>query len=182
MENIISELFNIQNNIIKNISLDFKRSLYKDINWNARMITITGARGTGKTTMVLQHYIEKYNNIKKCLYFSADNPLILKNGIYNTVKEYFKYYGECVIIDEIHKQNNWSEEIKALYDSYPDKKFIILGSSKIDILNAKGDLSRRTLIYNLKSLSFREFLILKHNKKIEKISLEKIIENHETIY
>lgn len=181
MENIISELFNIQNNIIKNISLDFKRSLYKDINWNARMITITGARGTGKTTMVLQHYIEKYNNIKKCLYFSADNPLILKNGIYNTVKEYFKYYGECVIIDEIHKQNNWSEEIKALYDSYPDKKFIILGSSKIDILNAKGDLSRRTLIYNLKSLSFREFLILKHNKKIEKISLEKIIENHETI-
>jgi hypothetical protein len=105
----------------------------------------------------------------------------LKNGIYNTVKEYFKYYGECVIIDEIHKQNNWSEEIKALYDSYPNKKFIILGSSKIDILNAKGDLSRRTLIYNLKSLSFREYLNLKHKKNIEKISLENIIENHETI-
>lgn len=181
MENILPELFNIQNNIIRNINLDFKRSLFEQINWETRMITITGARGTGKTTLVLQYYLENYNNIKKCLYFSADNPLVLKNGIYNTVKEYFKYYGECVIIDEIHKQKNWSEEIKALYDSYPDKKFIILGSSKIDILNAKGDLSRRTLVYNLKSLSFREYLNLKSKKTIEKMSLENIIENHEII-
>ena len=181
MNVFINEIIGIQNRITTAIKLKFKRYLIDRINWDSRLITITGARGTGKTTLVLQHYLETYNDPKKCLYISADNPLILKNGIYDTVKEYLKLSGECVIIDEVHISPNWSIEVKALYDSFPDVKFIILGSSKLDICSQKGDLSRRTLLYNLNYMSFREYLELKYSKQLESYSLETILKDHVSI-
>lgn len=175
---MLNELFNIQNRIVSNISLNFKRHTYKEINWKNRMIIITGARGTGKTTLVLQYFLEKYNDITKCLYISADNPLVLKYGIYNIAGEYFKYYGDCLIIDEIHKQKNWSLEIKALYDAWPDRRFIILGSSTLDILFEKGDLSRRSVLYSLHPLSFREYLELKYQKQLPIMNFDQLISDH----
>lgn len=174
----LNELFAIQRKLVNNLPLNFKRYLYDKINWNNRMITITGARGTGKTTLVLQHLIEQYKTVEHCLYFSADNPLVLKNGIYNTANEYFKFYGDTVIIDEVHKQINWAMEAKALYDAHPDKKIILLGSSKLNILNQKGDLSRRTMIYNLEGLSFREYLEMNLNINFPKINLEDLLNDH----
>ncbi|MEA2084172.1 MAG: AAA family ATPase [Thermodesulfobacteriota bacterium] len=175
---MLNELFGIHARTISKISLNFKRHLYKRINWDQRMIIITGARGTGKTTMVLQHYLETYNDIKKCLYISADNPLVLKTGIYNTGSEYFKYYGGCLIVDEVHKQKDWSVDVKALYDAYPDKKFIILGSSTLNILYEKGDLSRRSVLYRLQPLSFREYLELKYQKQLQKLTFSQILSDH----
>ncbi|MCP4149507.1 MAG: ATP-binding protein, partial [bacterium] len=175
---MLSELFNIQNRYLAAIPTNFKRYLYDEINWDNRLNIITGARGTGKTTLVLQHFREKYGDIKKCLYFSADNPLVLKNGIYNTAAEYFKFHGDCLIIDEVHKQKDWSIEVKGLYDAYPDKKFIILGSSTLNILSEKSDLSRRGVIYSLQPLSFREFLVMKFNKQLPAYSFEDILSGH----
>ena len=147
MDNILNELFAIQNKLVRFVPTTFKR--YLTIDWSKRLIIITGARGTGKTTLVLQHYLQNYNSIVECLYFSVDNPLVAKKGIYEIGKEYFELYGNTIIIDEVHKQLKWATDIKALYDSFPDKKIIILGSSKLNILNQKGDLSRRAIIYNL---------------------------------
>jgi len=175
---MLNELFAIQGRMVSKISLNFKRHLYKTINWKRRMIVITGARGTGKTTLVLQHYLETYNDLKKCLYISADNPLVLKAGIYNTAAEYFKYHGECLIIDEVHKQKDWSLEVKGLHDAYPDKKFIILGSSTLDILYEKGDLSRRGVLYSLQPLSFREYLELKYQKQLQEFTFSQILSDH----
>ena len=175
---MLNEFFSIHARMVSKISLNFKRHLYEIINWDQRMIIITGARGTGKTTLVLQHYLETYNDIKKCLYISADNPLVLKTGIYNTASEYFKYHGDCLIIDEVHKQKDWSLEVKALYDAYPDKKFIILGSSTLNILYEKGDLSRRSVIYSLQPLSFREYLELKYQKQLQGFSFSQILSDH----
>jgi len=177
----LNEFFSIQNKITSFVPKKFKRYLLQKINWNNRLITITGARGTGKTTLVLQHYLENYNSIEKCLYVSADNPLVLKSGIYAIGSEYFKLYGDVIIIDEIHKQPNWSLEVKALYDAFPDKKIIILGSSKLNILNQKGDLSRRTMIYNLTGVSFREFLKMKYRFDFESFTLEEILSEHLSI-
>ena len=176
MDNILNELFAIQNKVALLIPTKFKR--YLEIDWNKRLIVITGARGTGKTTMVLQYYLEKFKSTSECLYFSVDNPLVAKSGIYEIGKEFFTLYGDTIIIDEVHKQNNWSFHVKALYDSFPDKKIIILGSSKLNIINQKGDLSRRALIYNLKGLSFREFIELKYNVKMDSYSLDKILKDH----
>lgn len=175
---MLNELFHIHERNIAGISSSFKRYLYKEINWDNRLIIITGARGTGKTFLVLQHFLERYASIKKCLYISADNPLVLKEGIYNIGAEYFKFYGDCLIIDEVHKQKDWSIEIKGLYDAYPDKKFIILGSSTLNILYEKGDLSRRAVIYSLQPLSFREYLEMKYKKELPKYSLAELLSGH----
>ena len=178
---MIEELFAIQNRLVLNLPFDFKRNLYDVINWNQRMIILTGARGTGKTTMVLQHYLERYQDVKHCLYIPADNPLVLKTGIYQTVVEYFKYYGDCVIIDEVHKQKNWSVDVKALYDAYPDKQFIVLGSSTLSIKSEKGDLSRRALSYSLPSLSFREYLQLKYQIVDPVCTFSQMLGDHENL-
>lgn len=175
---MLNELFHIQERNLSSITMDFKRYLYNEINWDNRLVIITGARGTGKTFLVLQHFLERYNDIKKCLYFSADNPLVLKEGIYNIGAEYFKYYGDCLMVDEVHKNKDWSIEIKGLYDAYPNKKLIILGSSTLNILYEKGDLSRRAIIYSLQPLSFREFLEIRYNKKLPKYTLSDILSSH----
>ncbi len=179
MDNILNELFAIQNKVATLIPTKFKR--YLEIDWNKRLIVITGARGTGKTTMVLQYYLENFDSTTDCLYFSVDNPLVAKSGIYEIAKEFFTMYGDTIIIDEVHKQKNWSYDVKALYDSFPDKKIIILGSSKLNIINQKGDLSRRALIYNLKGLSFREFIELKYDIRVESFSLEQVLKDHISI-
>lgn len=176
MNNILNELFAIQNRISTFVPKEFKR--YLTIDWSKRLIIITGARGTGKTTLVLQHYLESYASTTECLYFSVDNPLVAQSGIFNIGKDFFTIYGNTLIIDEVHKQKDWSFDVKALYDSFPDKKIIILGSSKLNITNQKGDLSRRALIYNLKGLSFREFIELKYNLKTEAYSLQDILIDH----
>lgn len=175
---MLNELFNIQNRMVSSIPRNFRRHLYGSINWGRRMIIITGARGTGKTTLVLQHYLDEYNDIRKCLYISADNPLVLKTGIYNAAMEYFRYHGDCLIVDEVHKNKDWSLELKALYDAYPDKKFIALGSSTLNIMYEKGDLSRRSISYSLQPLSFREYLELRYQKQLPVYTLSHILSEH----
>jgi len=179
MSNILNELFIIQNKITSFIPREFKR--YINIDWDKRLIVIAGARGTGKTTLVLQHYLDNYISSTECLYFSVDNPLVTRSGIFEIGKEFFSLYGNTIIVDEVHKQKDWSLDIKALYDSFPDKKIIILGSSKLNIINEKGDLSRRALIYNLKGLSFREFIELKYNIELDSYTLKEILEDHISI-
>lgn len=179
MSNLLNELFAIQNKIAAFVPRVFAR--YIDIDWSKRLIALIGARGTGKTTLVLQHYLDNYKSPTECLYFSVDNPLVAKSGIYEIGKGFFSLYGHTLIIDEVHKQKGWSVDVKALYDSYPDKKIIILGSSKLNIINDKGDLSRRALIYNLKGLSFREFLDLKYQQQFQSYNLEEILSDHVAI-
>jgi hypothetical protein len=177
---MLLDLIEVHQQVTQNVPEGFKRYLYNKINWNQRMIAITGARGVGKTTMVLQHYKAVYRDVSKCLYLSGDNPLVIKDGIYNLGTEYFRSGGKALIIDEIHKSPEWSLNVKGLYDAFPDKQLIILGSSKTEILRSKGDLSRRTLIYNLKPLSFREYLNFTLNTGFKTHSILSAVKNHTT--
>lgn len=158
--------------------LVYKRYLYDNINWNNRLIGITGARGVGKTTMMLQYYIEHFDNPEDCLYFSADNINIAKEGLYNLAEKFFNMGGKVLLIDEVQKYPEWQQELKNIYDSFPSKKVIFSGSSSINILKGKADLSRRVVFYNLKGLSFREFLILYADKFFNKLTIEELIRNH----
>ncbi len=176
MSSILNEFFAIQNKLSAFTPTRFKR--YLQIDWNKQLIALVGARGTGKTTLVLQYYLRNYKSVAECLYFSVDNPLAAKTGIYEIGKEYFTYFGSTIIVDEVHKQENWAFDVKALYDAFPDKKIIILGSSKLNIINQKGDLSRRALIYNLKGMSFREFIEFKYGVKFRAFPLEEILTDH----
>ena len=162
--------------LLQNTPTKFKRYLYKKVSWNSKMIGIIGARGVGKTTMILQ-YLKENTDSKKALYVSADDIYFSKNTLVDLADDFYKNAGKYLFIDEIHKYEDWSRELKNIYDSFPDLKVVFTGSSILDILKGSADLSRRAIIYKLEGLSFREYLNFFHHYKIEPYSLKQIINN-----
>ncbi len=162
--------------LLQNTTTNFKRYLYDNVSWESRMIGIIGARGVGKTTMILQHIKEKLNS-QKALYVSADDMYFGENKLIDLAEDFYINAGEYLFIDEIHKYTDWSRELKNIYDSFPTLKIVFTGSSVLDILKGSADLSRRAIIYKLQGLSFREYLKLFHNYDTEVFSLEQIINN-----
>ncbi len=162
---------------LNSINLNFKRYLYQQINWNNRLIAIIGARGIGKTTLLLQHIKENHNDFTEVMYISLDNLYFVKNKLSDYADEFVKLGGKYLYIDEVHKYPNWAIEIKNIYDNNPNLYIIITGSSALDIHKGKGDLSRRVVIYKMNGLSFREFISLKHNINFSTYSLEEITKN-----
>ncbi len=162
--------------LLENTTTDFKRYLYDKVSWENRMIGIIGARGVGKTTMILQHIKENLDS-KRALYVSADDMYFGENKLFDLADDFYKNAGEYLFIDEIHKYNDWSRELKNIYDSFPTLKVVFTGSSVLDIMKGTADLSRRAIIYKLQGLSFREYLKLFHNYDTEVFTLEQIINN-----
>ena len=162
--------------LLQSTTTDFKRYLYDKVSWNSRMTGITGARGIGKTTMILQ-YIKENLDSKKALYVSADDMYFSENRLFDLADDFFKSAGEYLFIDEIHKYADWSRELKNIYDSFPALKIVFTGSSVLDILKGSADLSRRAIMYRLHGLSFREYLKLFHNYEAEVYSLKQIVNN-----
>lgn len=154
---------------------DFHRYLYNDVNWNARMIAITGARGVGKSTMVLQ-YVKTQISDCKVLYISADHTFFTTHTLVEVADDFSKEAGSLLVIDEVHKYPDWSRELKQIYDTHPDMKVIFTGSSVLDIIDGVADLSRRVLHYTMYGLSFREYLELFHHISVPKYSLEEILD------
>ncbi len=160
---------------LKSIDLRFKRYLWNEINWNKRLIAITGALGVGKTTFLLQYVKENFKDTDDVLYTSLDNLYFAKNSLYDLADEFVKYGGQMLLLDEVHKYKNWSVEVKNIYDDFPELKIILTGSSAIDIYKGEGDLSRRMVKYKMNGLSFREFIELKYNIKFRPYTLEEIL-------
>ncbi len=161
---------------LEHTNIDFKRYLYNEINWDSRMIGIVGARGVGKTTMILQ-YIKETLDVKKALYVSADDLYFSEHKLVDLANEFYINAGEYLFIDEIHKYENWSQELKNIYDAFPSLKIVFTGSSVLDILKGSSDLSRRAVIYKMQGLSFREYLNFFHKQQIPPFSLEEIVNN-----
>jgi len=162
--------------LLQNTTTDFKRYLYEKVSWDSRMIGIIGARGVGKTTMILQ-YIKENIDSKKALYVSADDIYFGENRLVDLADDFYKNAGEYLFIDEIHKYTDWSRELKNIYDSFPGLKVVFTGSSILDILKGSADLSRRAIIYKLHGLSFREYLNFFHHYEIDVYSIKQIIDN-----
>ena len=155
---------------------DYQRFLYEKIDFKQRLIGIMGARGAGKTTLLLQYL--KANNSNHTLYIIADHPLVGEHGLFNIADAFQKIGGQLLIIDEIHKSKDFEIELKLIYDSFFDLKVIFTGSSAAAINHAKADLSRRSMIYHLPVLSFREFLELETGQQFDVVSLDSILKEH----
>lgn len=167
--------------LLNAIPMDFTRSLMDHIHWEARLIGIKGARGVGKTTLLLQYIKKNLPNDSLTLYVSLDNIWFAENSLISMVDQFVKQGGRYLFLDEVHKYPNWSQELKNIYDDYPDLKIVFTGSSMLEIINARADLSRRVVVYTLPGLSYREYLSLKLGKSLPVISLHEIMENHEVI-
>ena len=175
---MLQKLFEMHNLVISQKKRSIKRYLYEKINWNLRAICIFGARGTGKTTLLVQYYDEHYDTPEKALYISADYLSVIAHGLYEVADTYFKSGGEVLLIDEIHKYPNWSAELKNIIDVYSEKQIIISGSSSLNLQQGKGDLSRRVVYYELQGLSFREFLVFETGIAFQTLTLEDIFSHH----
>ncbi len=163
--------------LVASVSLGFKRYLFDVIQWNNRLIGIKGARGTGKTTLLLQWIKEQNLATEKAAYFSLDDLYFTNHSLKETVSTFYKNGGQILVLDEVHKYKNWSQEIKNCYDFYPDFKIVFTGSSIIDITKQEGDLSRRALLYELVGLSFREYLRMLDIVALPILSLEDLLFN-----
>lgn len=135
------------------------RNMSRRINWHARLISIRGARGVGKTTLMLQYIKTHYRQYdRSVLYCSLDSIYFATHTLVGLADDFYKNGGRHLFFDEVHKYKGWSREIKEIYDMYPDMRIAISGSSLLDILGGDNDLSRRCLPYTMQGLSFREYL------------------------
>lgn len=148
------------------------------IHWDARLIGIKGARGVGKTTLLLQYIKENLPIDESTLYVSLDNIWFAENKLSTLTDSFVKRGGKYLFLDEVHKYPNWSQELKNIYDDYPELKVVFTGSSLLEILNARADLSRRAVVYTLQGLSYREFLHLETGVQLPVFSLNNLLQNH----
>ena len=161
---------------IANTETIFVRSIMYHINWESRLIGLKGARGVGKTTLLLQYIkLNHAHELDKTLYISLDNIWFADNKLIDLVDLFVKRGGKYLFLDEVHKYANWSVEIKNIYDDYPELKVVFTGSSLLEILNARADLSRRAVIYNMQGLSFREYLNIELNINLKSYTLDELI-------
>ena len=175
----MKQLFATSYQLIERTSTEFVRYLYNEIRWGNRLIAITGARGSGKTTLMLQYIKEHYTAYSnEALYASLDNIWFFRHSLLELADEFHKMGGKTLFLDEVHKYPTWSVEIKNIYDSYPDMKVVFTGSSLLEIHKGEADLSRRAVIYHLHGLSFREFLMFEYGHKVEKVTLSDILTRH----
>lgn len=175
----MQQLFSIFYHQLNRISTDFQRYLYSEIHWQNRLIAIVGSRGTGKTTMLLQHIKLNYQSLSgEVLYASLDSLWFSTHSLIYLADEFAKQGGKALYLDEVHNYIGWSREIKNIYDSHPEMKIVFTGSSLLEVYKGEADLSRRVITYHLYGLSFREFLAYEYDIKLNPITVDEIMLNH----
>lgn len=173
----IEKVYWISENRIADTSLDFKRYLYDLVDWDSRLVCIKGARGVGKTTMMLQHM--KANLPEGAgLYVSLDNVWVDAKEVYSLAEHHLGHGGTHLFIDEVHKLESWQNLVKSLNDDLRRLKVVYTGSSLLKLEKRGGDLSRRQSSYSLAGLSFREYLKFEGVGDSPAISLETVLKDH----
>ena len=166
---------------VRDTDTRFIRSIMDEIDWSDRLIGIRGARGVGKTTLLLQRIKKFLGNSSDILYVSLDNLWFTEYSLLDLVDFFVKRGGKFLFLDEVHKYPLWSQAIKNIYDDYPTLNVVFTGSSLLEILNARADLSRRAIVYDIQGLSFREFLNITQKTDFQSVSLSDILKNHKEI-
>jgi len=175
----MEKLIEYSNKRIAATDTGYLRFLHEIIDWNNRLIAITGARGVGKTTFLLQHIkMNLFHRPDEVIFVNADDLHFAKSTLIEFADEFVKRGGKYLFIDEVHKYKNWSTEIKNIYDYFSELNIVITGSSALDIFKSAADLSRRTMTYKMPGLSFREFIALSEGIQLSKLALSDILNNH----
>ena len=174
----MNRLFETHIKKVERTDVGFVRNLMNEIDWNARLIGLKGARGVGKTTLLLQRCKLYHKLDGSSLYVSVDNIWFSDHKLYDFASDFAKKGGRYLFLDEVHKYPNWSQELKNIYDDFPELNIVFTGSSLLEIINAKADLSRRAVVYEMQGFSFREYLNMTLKLNLQSYSLYEILENH----
>ena len=164
-------------NRMQSVNLDFVRSLMERIDWDERLLMIKGQKGVGKTTLMLQRILKMFGptETKEVLYVSLDNMYFSSHSLLDFIEQFHAQGGKHLFLDEVHKYDGWSREVKNAYDEFSDMHIVLSGSSLINLNDGEADLSRRCIAYHLPGLSFREYLEMFHQKKFRARTLQEIL-------
>lgn len=168
--------------LVEHTSTPVRRGLMDEIDWGARMIGIKGTRGVGKTTLLLQYAKEHFDiHDHQCLYINMNNFYFQGRGIADFAGEFYHHGGRVLLIDQVFKHPDWSEELRKIYDNYPGLRIVFTGSSVMRLKEENPELNGIVKSYNLRGFSFREFLNLQTGHHFRPYSLDEIITDHERI-
>jgi len=163
---------------LNRLKTSFRRNFIDEIPWNERLVAIKGARGVGKTTLIQQYIKETYGNSTEALYISMDTISLKGHSIIEVADHHVAYGGKHLFVDEVHKYPDWSQELKNIYDQYPDLKVTVTSSSILQLYKANHDLSRRMVAFDMHGLSLREYINIETEKSINAITLDNLLANH----
>lgn len=177
----LDQILSIYSRRLQGTPEGFKRYLIDKIDWRDNLIAIKGAKGTGKTTMLLQHIKESFTDKDKALYLSLDNLWFETHSINDLIEYHYTHGGTHLFLDEVHYYPKWKTLIKNINDDYPGLHVAYTGSSMLKIDSGVADLSRRQLPYTLHGMSFREYLLYEGLAEMEPISLDLLLRDHRRI-
>jgi len=178
----LTALYDAYYSKLSQVNTSFVRYLYHDINWDAGIIGIMGARGVGKTTLLIQRIkLSFHDDYEKALYASLDNLWFNTNSLLDLVRHLDMRGIHHLFLDEVHKQKDWARIIKNIADIYPRMNIVYTGSSLLEIDHSQADMSRRQTLYTLTGMSFREYLEFQEVAKFDALSLSDILSHHVNI-
>ncbi len=178
---LVENLIQIHQALFEQPRQTIRRELMNEIDWSHRLICIKGFRGVGKTTFLFDLVHDKYREDKTCLYVNLNNFYFTKRKIYNFADEFYKKGGKVLILDQIHKYPEWSEELRACYDNLPELKIIFTASPVLRVIEGNAHLKNIAKVYHLEGLSFREYLNFHGDFNFRRYRLEELVSNHQEI-
>lgn len=174
----MESLFKKHDRLITVTSTEIIRQWANSINWDARLMAIRGPKGVGKTTMILQYIKLNYKLLdRQVLYVSCEDKYFSNHSLLSLAEQFYLNGGRHLFLDEVHKYDDWSNEIKEIYDFYPTMRVVLSGSSLLSMTEGDADLARRCINHDIQGLSFREFLHFYKGIKMPVYPLEQVLEN-----
>lgn len=179
---LMESFFRTHAYLIDHTNATVRRSLMDEIDWSHRLIGIKGTRGVGKTTFLLEYAKEKFGkDNRQCLYVNMNNFYFQGNGISDFAGEFVRNGGRVLLLDQIFKQPNWSQELRKCYDLYPELRIVFTGSSVMRLKTDYPAIKDILDFYYLRGFSFREYLNLTTGTTFRPYTLDEILNNHEHI-
>ena len=179
----MQELFDLSAKMVSQKNRHFRRYLLDEKPFRAPLTILIGQRGVGKTTLIIQYLLERYESSlsEEFLYVPMDHFIVGNRGMYEIAGQFESHGGQVICFDEIHKYPDWSEELKSINDSFPRLQVIASGSSALAVRKGSHDLSRRAIVQKLRALSFREWLCIRGISDFPKIGLEEAVNEHRVL-
>jgi len=181
---MLDDIFKLSRNFLKTFNKPYRRYFLEKYQLASRFSIITGQRGVGKTTALVQKILSANDNdilSKNALYVPVDHFIVAGRSLYEIAEEFYNLGGKMICFDEIHKYAGWSGELKSIYDILQELTILASGSSAMEILKGSHDLSRRAIVYPMTGLSFREYIDFAAGIKTKPLALKSVLKNHEKI-
>jgi len=138
-----------------------------------RILVITGARQTGKTTLVKQALLD-YE------YLSIEDPVSRSTYTKLTAQQWLNLHPKA-LLDEIQKEPVLIESIKSVYDQFEEPRYVLLGSSQLLLMEkVKESLAGRCTIVEIYPLTLPELKTGNWNEPISDSVFQKLLQGEET--